>query len=722
MRRLSNIIVLFICFFSSSHAQTWRSFDNCPQGTTFTTEVLENNSSRYRIRITIHGMYDEQITHNQTNFHRLSFANDASLTNIGEPELPLITQLIAIPNETSCSVSVSDTTWVTIPTNVLYPAQIPLLENEEDTVFSISDSVYHSTAYFPVLASMGEEMTWRGIRNSVLRICPFKYYPTTNRLSVLKDLIVCVNFNTYTRYSPRNNIAKVPENDPWFLFCNNIGNHDKTRVIKTRYNDDYNYLILLGDSAEFYNSVKLKEFRLWKAFKGYKTKVVNISNVGTLQENIKDYIAQEYDKGVRYVLFIGDNDKIPLASINSPVRNNIHSDYWYGCLDGDSDYEAEIAVGRFSTNSVSELNNMINKSITYEQSYHSDNNVLLMAHKEYAPSKYQGCCEEIRIRSYLNPVEFTTAYGADSITCGGDNATNEKVINTINNGMHIVNYRGHGWQTYLPVWNFNNENFHMSEINNINDTIISVYFSIACWTGAIQYGPSPCMLETFTRSPHGAVAFLGASQTSYTSANHLLDKKLFTKLLNEDVFQLGNLNVASHISLVTNSRLCQDNALVYVCGGDPTLELWTSIPQSQHNIEVFPLNDSIYVSNNVNGDFTVNVVTESGDLLFSITTENGNCAFEKPDGNFYVSIDRHNFYPYIAYFNYDDNFIQNKSFEIDAFYKGTPLQIGYDVNPSESYGNVVVKSGSSLNVDVGSGGVVIKNGFECGKGATLEIK
>ena len=72
--------------------------------------------------------------------------------------------------------------------------------------------------------------------------------------------------------------------------------------------------------------------------------------------------------------------------------------------------------------------------------------------------------------------------------------------------------------------------------------------------------------------------------------------------------------------------------------------------------------------------------------------------------------------------HYDDNFIQNKSFEIDAFYKGTPLQIGYDVNPSESYGNVVVKSGSSLNVDVGSGGVVIKKGFECGKGATLEIK
>lgn len=76
-------------------------------------------------------------------------------------------------------------------------------------------------------------------------------------------------------------------------------------------------------------------------------------------------------------------------------------------MDGDDDYQADIAIGRFSTNNERELENMVNKTIAYESKKNNfAQNVLLVAHKEYAPQKYQNCSEEIRNASYTESMSF----------------------------------------------------------------------------------------------------------------------------------------------------------------------------------------------------------------------------------------------------------------------------------------------------------------------------
>jgi hypothetical protein len=44
------------------------------------------------------------------------------------------------------------------------------------------------------------------------------------------------------------------------------------------------------------------------------------------------------------------------------------------------------------------------------------------------------------------------------------------------------------------------------------------------------------------------------------------------------------------------------------------------------------------------------------------------------------------------------------------------------VTTTNSYGNVLLKSGNKLMIKNGSGEVLIKNGFECEKGAQLVIE
>jgi hypothetical protein len=71
---------------------------------------------------------------------------------------------------------------------------------------------------------------------------------------------------------------------------------------------------------------------------------------------------------------------------------------------------------------------------------------------------------------------------------------------------------------------------------------------------------------------------------------------------------------------------------------------------------------------------------------------------------------------------YGTQYVQNETIMGRALYSGTPIQIGYDVTNSKAYGNVVVEPNSKVTIYNGNGGILIKNGFECKQGASLEIK
>lgn len=57
-----------------------------------------------------------------------------------------------------------------------------------------------------------------------------------------------------------------------------------------------------------------------------------------------------------------------------------------------------------------------------------------------------------------------------------------------------------------------------------------------------------------------------------------------------------------------------------------------------------------------------------------------------------------------------------------TLYHHTPLAIGYGVTPDVEDGEVIVKDGYKLIIKNGVGGVLLNYGFECEKGAILEIK
>lgn len=729
MSKVLKFIVLacFICVNTLSYSQAkWVSLDNNSKEAEPTFSVLTSDESTYQVKVKIHGYYDEVINEGSTTYHKIFFGNGYTTTNIGYPAIPVISRLIAIPNNSICSSYISENKWVDVNIGRIYPFQRPLLETEKSSKFDIDDEVYGQDVYKTFLINRADTNIWRDIRNIAYSICPFKYYPKSGKLSVLTEFVFTVKFSPKTDISrsvlPRKKISLfdndlvIPSN---VETTDNLGTTDNTRATD---NISYDYLIIIGDKA-MYQSRSLKFFCKWKAIKGHKTKIVSTEVTGTTSSSIKKYIKNEYNsnKDLSYVLFIGDDDRIPLH--NMTISNSgdfTKGDYWYGCMDGENDIQADIAIGRFSANVESELKNMVDKTIKYESSYNQyAQYAQLIANKEEAPGKYQQCCEDIRTAIYNTPFSFIKTYGA-STSNGGTNSTNDDIISRINQGVNIVNYRGHGdWDEWWN-WNVANQCFYNSDVDALHNTTYPVVFSIACTTADIRN--HTCLMETFMKSKYGSAAYLGATLPSYTWANHSFDRLLFKELLDDNVVNAGFLNIAAHIKNMaeTEHYTSETNAFIYIWGSDPALEIWTQKPQTFKNVFGFKSTDGVHIVVHDVDNYMVSVVSKEGELRYKNTYSSNSIILPEYDDGDVVYLNKHNYIPLEVKIN-NTIYIQNKIITGNEIFNGTKIDVGYDVTPSVSKGNVVVKSGANMELN-SSYETVIKNGFECQQGATLIIK
>ena len=150
---------------NNDFAQTWIPLDDIGEGQCVSTEVLTSNPATYCARIKIHGFYDTSIIRDNVTYHILALDNDITLDDIGSPALPVITKLLENFRGTTYNASIEEISWKNINVGKIYPYQKPLLEMEEDTVFSINTTVYNQTSYFPAILTHGENQVWRGFNN-----------------------------------------------------------------------------------------------------------------------------------------------------------------------------------------------------------------------------------------------------------------------------------------------------------------------------------------------------------------------------------------------------------------------------------------------------------------------------------------------------------------------------------------------------------------------------
>jgi hypothetical protein len=375
------------------------------------------------------------------------------------------------------------------------------------------------------------------------------------------------------------------------------------RSITGNYAESYLYLAEIAPTkmliiAKENLDSTLQIFMDWKNACGIETELFSITEAGGTSNNIKSFIADRYnneDTRPDYLLLVGDVDdsfELPAFYIENPNNGTLDvTDMPYTFVEGD-DYFPEIISGRFSIDSEMELMTIINKIIFYEKTPYMDDPSWLESATLIAgnySSEPPTPTTPVHTSEWL--AEKLDQYGyanVDEFYYPGIYPGTQEIINSINNGVNLITYRGWG---NANGWHF--PEFKSSHIDQLNNGVmLPVVTSFVCNTGDYaNIDVDPCFGEKFIRagtpsSPKGAVIFVGPSDLhTSTKYNNSMFSGFYHGLLNEDNFTFGTALMRSKYELYDNfpnqREVGQDVEFyfnVYNILGDPSLVMRTRIP------------------------------------------------------------------------------------------------------------------------------------------------
>lgn len=344
------------------------------------------------------------------------------------------------------------------------------------------------------------------------------------------------------------------------------------------------YLIIVPDAL--YNDVL--PLARWKEKKGWHVTVATLSQTGSTPGLIKNYISNCYFSDSippEYVLLIGDHNLLPAHSTITPVS---YTDHPYTLLEG-SDYLSDVLIGRLPATNTTELNTMIVKIIGYETDpFLADPAWFSRALMVAANYPINIMTTPIPTKRLLRERMLEFGYTAIDTVYYPPTSGSAEITASVNQGVTFINYRGgdadpDGWI---------HPNFHNTEVTGLsNGWKLPIVTSIVCLNG--NFGYPTCFGEAWLRAgnpvnPRGAVAFFGASAATTSSRwNNCLDMGIYKGMLLEEIENIapamyrGKLEVLMNFPLDTTWN--QGSSFyfhTYNLLGDPSLDMWTSLPDT----------------------------------------------------------------------------------------------------------------------------------------------
>ncbi|RLC45029.1 MAG: hypothetical protein DRH57_08715, partial [Candidatus Cloacimonadota bacterium] len=588
-KTLLSLSFLLLLFSFAIASENWIGFTSdipqLPQ-----VNIEETDASRIVLDIVIPGMNMIEIEENGNTYQKLELLEFQTTTELGKPELPMINQIIGIPDNHKVKFNVLETSTTKLDNYLVYPFQTPEkdIKGGKSDEFVIDKKFYNSNISYPESnVYLDEPGIWRDVKISGFHFVPFTYNPSTKELNVITHLKVEIVFYGYDSDNILNRSKEITP--PFYrMYESAIVNFGSLGYrMKLRDNSDIKYLIITNTEA----LATIQPFVDWKNEQGFPVEIRTLETGFNTPQNFKDYIAQLYESdNLEYVLMVGDaypnggnppgpND-VPMFWWQPSGEDGSYSDTWYVCLDGPDDHYADLAIGRFTydENHLDELALQIQKTMDHYQNPDAETNwaehTILVAHQENYPLKYTQCKEEIRTFPYAIQVPiFQQCYG-------GAGATNQDIINFINtSSCGIFNYRGHGSQTEFWQWGPSGSftNTHIQQFTNNNR--LFVLFDVCCDNMDIVAYNGDCLCESFMKSPVAAIAINGAIIPSYTIPNHDYDKEMYKAVFNEGIYNIGYVtNFANVYVLNVHGTWGRSNVRTYLWLGDSSLEPWTLQP------------------------------------------------------------------------------------------------------------------------------------------------
>lgn len=615
------------------------------------------------------------------NYHLIEFENCLQTAVTGNPALPYSSVKLLLPQGTKADkITISGENLTEINQEInLYPRQSsrPLSVTGENE-FIINNEIYSKSTKYPETQEGSFETQYmNGFAICISTFTPLVYNPIDKKAAYYKKITIEIEYSDDSKSEEIcENVIKTEEIiNKVSQFVQNkeiIETYISNQSVKSGYDilivTGNNYVTSFSDLIDFY------------AEKGLITEIISMTEIissssGTDNaEKLRNYIKTEYNENnISYVLLGGDVEIIPYRGFYCHVQSSsvyedegIPSDLYYSSLDGtwnndmdnlwgeigEDDLLPEIAVGRMPFSDVSELENMLNKTLMYQQNPIVDelNNPLLVDEKLMDDPETWGA-------DYLDLLigfhddngyettgipendPYVTLYERD-----GDWSTWDlsPLYEEINLGHPFIYHSGHASSDY--VMGLSNYDITNSNFNQVNGTAHNYTFlyTHGCICGAFDY--EDCIAEEMVKIDNFLAGFIGNSRYGWFNEGFTegpsahIQREFVDAVYDQKITNIGMAHMISKLNTavwVNAPGQWEEGALrwcFYDCNvlADPTLSLWIENPYSvsatfDDNVLItdnFEVNVKI---NNLNTENYLCSVFQNGILIGLDTTDiNGN--------------------------------------------------------------------------------------------------
>jgi hypothetical protein len=560
-------------------------------------------------------------------FQMIQFENTLITGKTGEPALPYQSvQLLLPPGEKAISVEFfGEEAMLMEGFYNIYPQQASRpLSATGDFSFSMNEKIYQTSENYPS-KEFGELVTsyMNGYAFALSTFTPIQYNPVSGVVTYFQK--VTIRIHTEASQQSVKALENLKSNE---RISNRVNSFAQNAEMISQYpsesksGDDYQLLIITP--AQFTSNFQdLMDTYLQRGIKSevVTRETINSSGSGQdLAEKIRNYIIQEYQEhNIEYVLLGGDVEHVPYRGFYCYVISgggyedeNIPADLYFAALDGnwntdsdnrwgepgEDDLLPELAIGRFSFSNVTELNNMVHKTMSYQntpvlgefnnalmagewlygdpyETWGSDYLELLIGHRTDNGYETWGIPETYNFQKLY---EENQSWGANDL------------ITAINSGKQYVHHVGHANSTYVAyMGNSDITDGNFFGANGI-DHNYTIFHSHGCICGA--FDESDCIMEKMASIANFAVAVVGNSRYGWFNEGQTegpgahLHREMVDAMYHEKLNHIGAAFAEAKIQTapwVTAPGQWEEGALrwnFYDINilGDPTLALWTAEP------------------------------------------------------------------------------------------------------------------------------------------------
>ena len=560
----------------------------------------------------------------------------------GDPQIPVVNELIAVPFGANPSIeitsySTTDYRLDDYGIHTLVPRQPSLRKDQrpEDVPFVYNANAYQTRGLRSApTATVFVDGTMRGIQVGKMSIEPVSYDPVSNTLRVFNDIEVKVSFDGADTRATEAELLRTYT--PYFdIVYAQLFNGRMLRDAYSQHPDLYTTPVkmIVITTSTYANNTTFQSWVNWKKQKGIYTTVYTTSETGTTSANIKSFIRNKYNTDApTFVVVVGDTGDVTY-SLSSSTTSKV-TDLYYSSTT-DSDLYPEMFYSRMPVSSTTELTNLLNKIMTYEKYTMADpsylGNTLLIAgwDSSWTPKVGKPTIQ------YANNYYFNSSNGINPYVYLTTASGQTSCYNNINN-VGFVNYTAHGGET-----GWSDPSFSVSQVNSMTNNDKYLWAMGNCCLAANWGYSGTCFAEALLRAANkGAFGYIGSCPETYWYEDYYFgvgatttfsqmptqaqtQTGVYDAMFDDSGFNtlnsvpfLGNIAVAyAHAGSYQSSTTDKYYWEAYHCLGDGSVMPYHTVPAANNvsHANTIPIGSTSFAVSAVAGSYVA--ITKNNEIL-----------------------------------------------------------------------------------------------------------